>query len=132
MKKYLFAIAAIFLIGCGATEPTEDDINRLNEHASNNTSAPKISANKELTAGSWEIGKKEDISAGVILPGTYIITVPSTGINCYWETVKDFDQTLKSIVANGNVSPGETTRVVVKKSYAGLTLNGDCLGKKKS
>lgn len=125
---------AVLLIGIACSsapnEGTTEDINRLNEHAKAPvaSSAPRP---KLITGGDWEVGSKENIDSGVITAGTYIITVPEDGYGCYYETVKDFEQKFDSIIANGNIDPGQTARVVVKKTYAGLSLKGDCLAKKK-
>jgi hypothetical protein len=131
----LIGVSAITAIACSSApnEATDADVSRLNEHANNKQSSTPVASPKPklITGGDWEIGNKEDIGAGVITPGTYIITVPESGYGCYYETVKDFEQKFDSIIANGNVDPGQTARVVVKKSYAGLSLKGDCLATKK-
>jgi hypothetical protein len=130
--KVALAVSAVFLIGCGSTSANEDDVNRLNDNAGNTSTKPQVAKVKEMTSGSWELGSKEDLNSGTIVAGTYIVTATSSGFGCYWETVKDFDNTIESIVANGNIDPGATARVNVKKSYAGITLRGDCLAKKKN
>ncbi len=120
-------------------DPSSEDVNRLLENASpgevTGSVAAKAAKNtaktQVMTSGDWEIGEKDEYEAGVITPGTYIVTANSDGINCYWQTVKDWNQTFKSIIANGNISPGENARVVVKSSYAGLSLKGDCSALKK-
>jgi len=132
MQKYLaVGVIALFIVGCGAgSTATEDDVNRLNEHANEATTKSKAPVKKEITAGDWEIGKKENLAAGIITSGTYVITTPADGFNCYWETLRNFDQTINSVVANGNIAPNTTARVVVKDSYKGLSLQGECLAKK--
>ena len=137
MKKSIIIGASIasvaLLIACGSSpeEPTSNDVEEINQHANKGNPAPTAPKTKNITSGDWEIGEKDELEAGVITPGTYIVTATENGFNCYWSTVKDFDQELTSIIANGNISPGEKARVVVKSSYAGLTLKGDCLAVKK-
>lgn len=126
-------ITALTLIACGvSSKPTSDDTNRLNNQTSGATShAAKAPVKKQITSGSWEVGKKENLDAGIIAPGIYLITGLDDGVGCYWETVKNFDNSLDSIIANDNVDPGATARVNVKSSYAGLILKNDCLAAKK-
>ncbi len=146
MRKLIGSVVAVV---CGLAclgffinqdnEPSKTDIDRLidNANAGVATGSTASKAAKDIvkksviTSGDWEIGEKDEFNAGVITPGTYIVTANSDGINCYWSTVKDWNQTLKSIIANGNISPGENARVVVKSNYAGLTLKGDCSAVKK-
>jgi hypothetical protein len=138
MKKFLVGGGlALLLIGCGSTAtPSDDDNNRLNENANNGvatTSATKAPVvNKTIGGGTWEVGTKDNISAHVISPGTYVITTPEDGYNCYWETVRDFEDGVNSIIANGNVDPGQNALAVVKSSYKGLILKGECLAVKKA
>jgi hypothetical protein len=136
MKKYLVATGIIaVLVGCGSASPSDDDSKRLDDNADSTATAtqkaaPQVKA-KEITEGDWEVGKKEDTDSGVITAGIYVITAINDGTGCYWQTSKNFDNTLDSIIANGNIEPGKVARVNVKSSYAGLSLSGDCLAKKK-
>lgn len=135
MKKW-YAIPAIgiiaTLIACGSGSPSDNDVNRVNERAAASVAPAKSAAQQlQIDGGDWEVGKKDDISAGIISPGKYVITATENGYGCYWETVKNFDKNGDYIIANGNVDPGHTGIVVVKSTYAGLSLVGDCLAKKK-
>ncbi len=138
-KKFLLAVPVIgMLIACGAnSEGSESDIARLNEQAAKDNApsvADKGPANKvsTITEGDWEVGTKDNFSANVLTPGTYVITSPEDGImGCYWTAVKDFTGDAKSIISAGLVEAGKSGRMVVKKSYGGVTLQGDCLAKKK-
>lgn len=134
MRKIIAgAVVLLVAIGCASDPATPDanDLEKLDKQAGNNSAAPEAPAKKYINGGDWEVGKKENLEAGVITAGTYVISVPETGIHCYWETVKDFEGSFDSIIANGNIDPGTTARVVVKSSYAGLSLKGDCIAKKK-
>ncbi len=121
------------------SEPNKTDVERLLDNANPGEVVGSTAVNgaksavmtSVLTEGDWEVGEKDEYAAGVITPGTYIITGNSDGFNCYWQTVKDWNGTFKSIIANGNISPGKNARVVVKSSYAGLSLKGDCSAAKK-
>lgn len=136
-KKVVFAtgiVAFLFIIGCGvgsSTEPTASDNKRLDNQANGtvNPSSKPVAA-KQIIAGDWKVGTKENIDAGTITPGTYVVTSPDDGIGCYWRRVKAFDGEFNSIIANGLVDPGKTSRVVVKATDKGLSLEHDCLAKK--
>lgn len=67
--------------------------------------------------GTWEIGR--DIAAG-----TYSTTVPADSFGCYWETDKDANGTLDSIVANDNVVAGGRAVVVANGKAKWLKVNG--------
>jgi hypothetical protein len=79
-----------------------------------------------LEAGTYEVGKTTDVGAGTIAAGTWKISTPADGLNCYWSRLKNFDGELTSIRANGNVAPGSTARVTLKATDKGLELLGDC------
>lgn len=135
MKKWWVIPAigiAATIIACGTGSPSDNDVSRVNEHA-NTSVSPTKPANQQLQidGGDWEVGKKDNISAGIISPGKYVIIATESGYGCYWETVKNFDKNGDYIIANGNVDPGHTGIAVVKSTYAGLSLVGDCLAKKK-
>ncbi len=141
MKKFLSIVgvtfAAAIAIACGGGGPTDDDANRLNEHANVNPPASATATAtrniKQITAGDWEVGTKENLNAGVITPGTYVVTAAETGSHCYYAVLNSFDEDDlgKSIASNSILQPGATGRVVAKKTHAGLRLQGDCLAKKK-
>lgn len=80
-----------------------------------------------LRAGTYETAGQTNATAGKIAPGKWRIKTPPDGVNCYWARLANFDgQIIGSIIANGNVAPGATAIVNVKKSDAGLELAGDC------
>lgn len=82
-----------------------------------------LKAQGVFAEGDYARGAKSDPTAGTIAPGTYLlVTVDS----CYWARVSSFDGEFGSIISNGNVDEGQTVRVVIKKSDAGLTLTGNC------
>ena len=84
-----------------------------------------------LGDGTWEVAAKTNVADGTLAPGAYKIHTPESGLNCHWARVRDFDgELLTSIIANGNVGPGSTARVNVKKTDAGLELKGDCEARK--
>lgn len=127
MKKFIAPaitiVAGFLLIACGSVSPSNDNVNGSSE-----SFPAKVDGIRD---GDWEIGSKDNLPLGIISSGTYIISSPKDGSGCYWETAKDFDHKLASIITNDNVSPGSTMRVTVKSSYKVLTLKGDCLAKKK-
>lgn len=84
--------------------------------------APAKAAVKAQTlgAGSWEVGSE-------VKPGTYTTTAEE---HCYWARLKGFDGDFDSIIANGNLDPGQRGRITVKKSDKGLQLTGDCTWKR--
>ncbi len=136
-KKYLLGIPVVALLiacGSGGTDATSDDIARLNEQANGNpsvASTPKVKVTN-ITDGDWEVGAKDNFAAGIISPGTYVVTSPADNSSgCLWMTVKDFTGESGSIINVGTVNPGKSGRMVVKKSYGGVSLDGDCLAKKK-
>lgn len=113
----LFTAAALIAIGCGsnpgAGEPVAAPI------TAETTTAAKAAAKtpKGLTAGTWEV-------PGEVKPGTYTTTADG---RCYWARLKGFDGDLESILANGNLKPGERGRLTVKQSDKGVELTGDCV-----
>lgn len=134
-KKFLLAIPAVALIiACGGnTEGSEDDVKRLNDQANGNasvaTQSPKV---VNIIEGDWEVGTKDNLSANIISPGTYVITSPEDSImGCFWTTVKDFSGDTSAIIDGGLVEAGTSGRTVIKKTTGGLHLQGDCLAKKK-
>jgi small nuclear ribonucleoprotein (snRNP)-like protein len=135
MNKKLIAtgtIAALFLIGCGSSpKVTSDDEKRVDGQAHGVPENQGQSVEPaHIEAGDYKIGKKDDLTAGIISPGTYVITALSDGINCYWARLKNFDNDMNSIIANGNIDPGRNARVTVKSTDKGLKLENDCLAKK--
>ena len=92
-------------------------------------SAPPAPTVAVFGSGSYEIGKTNDPEGGMLKAGSYTITTPD---HCYWERVKDFDGEFDSIISNGNVEDGETVRVTVKKTDAGINLTDDCVMKPKA
>ena len=136
MKKFIViasSVIALFLIGCsGASKPSEDDSNRLNDYA-NASSAPVVASKplvKTMKSGTWKVGKTENFAAGIIVPGEYVITSPTEALGCYWERNKSLDGEFEGILANGNVDPGSVVRVNVKKTDKALVLKYDCLATK--
>lgn len=136
MKKYLgIAAVAIMLFGCAptSTEPSETDVKRVTDRA-NGVSAPPATTtvNGKITQGDWEVGNKANYEAGVITPGTYVLTVPENGFGCTWETVKNFSREGNYFHSIGFVQPNQVVNVVVKQHHFGLSLQGECLAVKKS
>lgn len=144
MKKILATgsvIIAVFLIGCGANSPTKSDRENLDTQVTTTTpqatsttvvkTPPPVAKVKDITEGDWEIGKKDNLDAGVITPGLYIVTAIADSYGCYWERVRDFDGDVDSIISNGNIDEGKFARVNVKASDKGLHLDSGCLAKKK-
>lgn len=136
MRKMWYGIGAVALISgaiaCASdpATPTQSDIDKLDKQVSP-VESTTTKAKDYITGGDWEVGKKDNYEAGVITPGTYIVTVADGGSHCYWKALKNFDNTLNSIIANDIIEPGSTSRVVVKSTYAGLSLGSDCVAKKK-
>lgn len=138
MKKYLVAsgsVFAMFLIACGSpSSPNDEDINRLNNHATApsvtiTVSPTNVDVISNETTQDWKVGTKDNFNAGILSPGSYIVVSGST-TSCYWARVKGFDGELDSIISNGNIEAGSTARVTVKKTDKGLTLQGDCAATK--
>lgn len=90
------------------------------------TSAPGAQAHAKAeppVARSWGDGTWAVV--GEIKPGTYVTTAREGG--CYWARVKDFDGSLDSIIANGNLDQGAHGRVTVKKTDKGVEFTGGCV-----
>lgn len=110
-------------IACGGAEPggvipaPEDQPSSADPSA---VSQPKTSA---LMSGTLEVGKE-------VKPGTYSTTAAEDSFGCYWARLRNFDGGVESIIANGNLGPGQKGRFTVKKSDKGLELTGDCVWKK--
>jgi hypothetical protein len=136
MKKWIIGVSVLVaatLIACGSdSKPDDADVNRLNDRVNSSVPTPPDKPVKtQITTGDWEVGKADNLDAGVISPGTYVITALETGNGCYYKAVKNFDDSFESIIVNGNIDPGKTKLLVVKSSYKGLVLENDCLAKKK-
>lgn len=129
----LFISTGILVVGCaGSPEPNSSDNTRIDQQTENDEgfSAPATPANNKIEAGTWKVGKKDNIPGGVITPGEYVITATEDGYGCYWQRVRNFSGEFNSIIANGNIDQGKTARVTVKSSDKGLELQNSCLAKK--
>jgi len=78
------------------------------------SSATKATVARSWDDGTWAVGSD-------IKPGTYVV---SSGEDCYWARLRNFEGSLDSIIANGNTSHG---RVTIKKTDKGLELSGGCV-----
>lgn len=84
-----------------------------------------------LNEGTYEVAAKTSETGGTIAAGKWKIRTPRDGVNCYWARLRNFDgQIIGSVIANGNVAPGATAIVNVKRTDAGLELRGDCEARK--
>lgn len=135
----LLGVVGVVIIGSNADRPASPGpVAPFAEPASEPAEAdpttsppPPVVKAVVLGAGTYLVGKKTDADEGVIAAGTWKISTPADGINCYWARLKNFDGELTSIRANGNVPPGaRAARVTVKASDAGLELAGDCEARK--
>lgn len=87
----------------------------------------------DAQCGTWDVaplrGVSTTISPGVWLvgaqvpAGTYRATAAS---GCYWERVRDFQGTLRSIISNDFIAAGGTVRVTISGSDVGFSTDGDC------
>lgn len=84
--------------------------------------------NQTFESGTYEVGSKSDPAAGTIKPGTFVLL---TAGHCYWERVSGFGGSIDEVITNGNLeangSKAGRGRITIKKSDAGLTLNGSCI-----
>ena len=137
MKKWIVGVSVLVaatLIACGSdNKPDDADVNRLNDNAASTEASalPAKPVERVITAGDWEVGNKENLNAGVITTGVYVITSPTDSFGCTWETVRNFSGEGNYLISVGNVDAGKTGRVEIKSSVKGLKLEGDCLAKKK-
>lgn len=137
MKK-IFGIVAFILFGaitlaCGMGSATDDDANRLNDIAGENTTVPTSpDTQSQIGDGMWKVAKKTDFKKKTIAPGTYDIVALEDGVGCYYETLRGFSGELSDVRSNGNVAPGMNTTMTVKPTDKALQLKYGCLAKKSS
>ena len=83
------------------------------------SASPTIPAPRGLTDGIYEVGVE-------IPPGVYTTAVPAgKPYGCYWARLRSFGRS-DSIIAQRNLEPGETARVVVKASDRGFKVSNGC------
>lgn len=77
-----------------------------------------------FTTADYKIGSVNDAEAKTLKAGT--LTIEARKGPCYWARVKTWDGELASTITNGNLDEGQTKIVTVKKTDAGLHLEGFC------
>lgn len=90
------------------------------------TSMPSTPVTKKPAAKSGALQAGDYVVGRDVKAGTYNVTTGPDGINCYWARVKAFDGDLESVLANGNVQPGQKAKITIKATDHGLDLQGDC------
>jgi hypothetical protein len=112
------AVIALTLIACG-TAPDNKAVPADVAADAGLASAPPAAKKQPGTvdSGTWKVGAE-------VKPGTYLATAET---HCYWARLRNFDGELTSIIANGNLEPGQRGRLTVKSTDKGLEVNGDCL-----
>lgn len=135
----VLGLCAVGGIIAGAFASASEDSAKVQTAEDSARPAPRVTVTKTVTApapavatkvapkpvtiedGTWEIGSE-------VKPGTYTTTADG---HCYWARLKDFDGGLFSIIANGNLADGQRGRITIRKSDAGIELNGDCVWTRK-
>lgn len=118
-------VGALGTIACGGAGPNGGGIPAPegSNTATSSKSTGGSGAANSLMSGTLEVGKD-------VKPGTYSTAAGESSFGCYWARLRNFDGEMDSIIANGNVEPGQRGRFTVKKSDKGLELNGDCVWKR--
>lgn len=77
---------------------------------------PRAPAQTGIPPGMWLVGDQ-------IQPGTYQSTVNS---GCYWERLRNFEGTIRSVIANDFVSAAGPRLVTISGSDVGFGSDADC------
>jgi hypothetical protein len=79
-------------------------------------SAPPLSSQASIPAGSWLVGAQ-------VAPGSY---QTNAKYGCYWERLRDFGGNLSAIIANNFVSTAGNQLVSIAGNDVGFSTDGDC------